>query len=110
VLNHAAILREMGFLPPLPKYYDSGTLAGRIMKSARGPSPLAKALTGLNGKMAKLTSGMRQTAAVNDLAARRAKCAELNERATMLAKSGELSAEQGALLDTLLHKFARENC
>jgi hypothetical protein len=110
VLNYDSILRELGFLPPLPKHHDRGALVERIRSSARGPSPLAKALTGLNAKMGKLTSGRRQAVAVNDLAARRARCAELNEQATMLAKSGELTAEQGAQIDVLLHRYAAEHC
>lgn len=76
------------------------------LRKAIRPSGLTKPLLALTKRMARLSAGMGQKPPGADLATRRARCAELNERATMLAKSGELSAEQGPLLDMLLHRYA----
>ncbi len=67
---------------------------------------LAKALEPKVAKAPKTVAASREVPARNNVIDRRALTAEFNAWATRLAKSGEMTAEQGSLADALLHRFA----
>jgi hypothetical protein len=111
--RYDGLRRELGILPPLPSYYDSGALIANILGSAGKPSGLAKALTGLQKRA---TAGVRRS---NELTRRltgdlkiahRAKLASFQKQADDLVRSGTLTGEQGALLDVHLGNYARRHC
>jgi hypothetical protein len=111
--NYDSILRELGYLPPVPSFFDSGALIARIRSSAGRPSPLAKALSGFE---ARATKRIRETKALlvrhaeDPKVAHRAKLAEFQRRADDLVRGGNLTAAEGALLDVHLNRYAERNC
>jgi hypothetical protein len=70
------------------------------------PSRLAKALDPMIKRAKKISAQSNELLARVNTQDRRALCAEFNAQATALAKAGEFTAEQGAIVDVLLHRFA----
>jgi hypothetical protein len=113
VARYDALRRELGILPPLPSYCDSGPLIAQIQASAGKPSGLAKALGGFQRRA---TASVRQTKALlqrhvqDPKVANRAKLADIQKRTDAAIQRGELSAAEGALLDVHMGNFARQHC
>ena len=109
-----SLRREIGLLPPLQKFEDIQTVTARVQKWGCQPSPLAKALAGLERQMAK---ALRQTAkpavkhvVVNPKAAARAKLAQVQKHTDILIKAGKLTAHEAAVIEVRMHDYARSHC